>query len=115
MSTSPFSYSNVHPNSIEAFKDLDLAKRQAVVLDVFQRRGKSMTDREVLFKLTGDFGGDLNKVQPRITEMKKDPNNPLREVGKTVCSYSNKRVRVCMIDWGTPQMDLFGFLKGASQ
>ncbi len=107
----PFSYSNVHPNSIEAFKDLDLAKRGAVVLDVFQRRGKSMTDREVLFALTGDMGGDLNKVQPRITNMKNDPGNPLIEVGKTMCSYSEKRVRVCMIEWGTPQMDLFGALK----
>jgi len=110
MGANPFSYSNVHPNSIEAFKGLDLAKRQAVVLDVFQRSGKSMTDRQVLYWLTGDYGGDLNKVQPRITEMKDDPDNPLMEVGKTKCSYSEKRVRVCMIQWGTPQMDLFAGL-----
>ena len=98
----PFEGHVMHPNSIEAYRDLDLGLRQKIVFDTFVRAGKSQTDRQILFRLTGDYGGDLNRVQPRITEMVQDEDVPIREIGKTVCSYSGKRVRVCMYEPPAP-------------
>lgn len=92
----PFSTHEIHPNSIEAFRDLDLGLRQQIVFDVYVRAAKTMTDRQILGWLTGDYGGDLNKVRPRITEMVQDDEIPIMEVGKTKCKITGKRVRVCM-------------------
>lgn len=97
MST-PFSKTNMHPNSLEAFNELDLPKSKKQVFDIFKKSGKGLTDRDILGKLTGDYEGDMNLVRPRITDLRDDPTVPITEIGKTVCRFSRMRVRVCIFD-----------------
>ena len=92
---SPFTYHEMHPNSLAAFSNLELSLRQQIVYDTFIRAEKSQTDRQILYRLIKSYEGDMNKVRPRITEMIK--MGVLIEIGKTECSYTKQRVRVCMI------------------
>ena len=96
---------NVHANSIEAFNELDLPKRQRAVFNIFKKAKKSLTDRQVYFKMFPfhgwvcrrfDLSPDLNRVRPRISELVK--KGVIQEVGKTVRRGSRGRVRVCMYD-----------------
>lgn len=95
MNRPPYTGQRVHPNSIEAFRDLDIPVRWRVVFEIYVRRHpKNLTDRDVLFYLTGTFTGDMNKVRPRITEMVQDESIPLWEIGSTTCMITRAKVRV---------------------
>ena len=94
--TTPYTKSNVHENSIEAFNELDLKPRNTEIFKIYAMSGKHLTDRDVLKKLTHKKGGDMNLVRPRITELVKNPDVPLTEIGRTICKVTDKRVRVVM-------------------
>ena len=89
--TSPGGDGMIHENSLEAYNALDLGPRQKSVLQVYQRYIEPLTDRKVLSVFTGNPWGDLNKVQPRITELIK--MGFLEEKGKTKCPYTAVRPR----------------------
>lgn len=91
----PYQGQRVHPNSIEAYRALDIPARWRAVFEVYVRlHPKNLTDRDVLFYITGNNAGDMNGVRPRITEMIQDEAIPLWEKGRTVCKYTGKMVRV---------------------
>ena len=87
---------NTHPNSVEAYHGLNLGERQQIIFDIFKDAGKSLTDRQVYNKIYRSYAGDLNKVRPRITELVQMEGSPIKECGDTVCSFSDRKVRVCM-------------------
>ena len=94
----------VHDNSIEAYRTINLSRRQKEVLDIFERFPyENMTDREVLAMLGGDQ--DMNRVRPRISELVND-KQVLTETGKKICIKTGKKVRtVAYIP--VPQGELF--------
>lgn len=92
----PYSKTNVHENSIASFNELDLAERQQAIFKIYAMYGKGYTDRDILRIFTHGRGGDLNKVQPRITELVNDPKVPLTEIGQTISKVTGRRVRVVM-------------------
>jgi hypothetical protein len=85
----------VHPNSIASLEQLDISKRQREVLSVFLGARRPMTDREALALLGYGLSGDVNKVQPRITELLK--KGILREADNTKCTYTGRTVRRCEV------------------
>lgn len=90
----PYQGQRVHPNSIEAYRDLDIPVRWRAVFEVYVRmHPKNLTDRDVLFRMIGS-SADMNKVRPRITEMVADDLVPLHEKGRTKCRITGKMVRV---------------------
>ena len=56
----------MHPNSLLAYKDLDLSTRKRRILRCLHALGKPSTDRQV--KDAGYYQ-DMNDVRPRITEL----------------------------------------------
>jgi len=95
MNRPPYQGQRVHPNSIEAYRDLDIPVRWRAVFEVYVRlHPKNLTDRNVFYHITGSYAGDMNKVRPRITEMIQEKSIPLREKGRTICRITGKMVRV---------------------
>jgi len=91
----PYRGQRIHPNSIEAYWDLDIPLRWRAVFEVYIRlHPKNLTDRNVLYHISGSYAGDMNKVRPRITEMVADEATPLWEKGRTKCRITGKMVRV---------------------
>ena len=81
----------VHPNSAEAYRSIDLSRRQKEILNIFDHHpGTDFTDREVLAILGGPQ--DMNRVRPRITELVND-KELLTETGKKRCITTGKTVR----------------------
>lgn len=87
---------NIHPNSLQAFSELDLPQSEDRVFQVYKRIRKGLTDRDVLFYLTRKRRGDMNIVRPRATAMINRLGSPLVEIGKTECKTTGRRVRVVM-------------------
>jgi hypothetical protein len=81
----------MHPNSIEAFDDLDVKTRREIVRKVYEQRYPSeLTDREVMTILGFT---DPNRVRPRITELKQQ--NKIVEVRKIYDPETRSSVRKC--------------------
>lgn len=57
---------DLHANSTAAWRDLDVGKRQALVLAVYRLAIQPLTDREVAERL--GFA-DMNAVRPSITRL----------------------------------------------
>ena len=100
----PYTGQRVHPNSIEAFRELDIPTRWRAVYETYVRlHPKNLTDRGVLYHMTGSYSGDMNKVRPRITEMVLEKSIPLWEIGRTVCRITGRMVRVVGLAGIKPQ------------
>ena len=79
----------MHPNSLEAYRRLDLPASQARVFRVFMiNPHESFTDRTVKDMMRAD---DMNEVRPRITELIE--RGVVKEYGNTTCPVTNKTVR----------------------
>ena len=97
----------VHPNSIEAYHDLELGGTQAEIYMIYKNDQRPFTDRQVLRIFMHGRRGDMNQVRPRITEILNMPNTPIKEVGSMVCETSKRRVRACMYVPTTAKQDNF--------
>lgn len=99
---------NMHENSLDAYfaEREKLSKRCTEILDHLEAHPRAWTDREIKRNLNYD---DMNMVRPRITELLKI--GLLIEVGKTICSATNKSVRTVKhckyVDQSKPQMEMF--------
>ena len=82
---------DIHENSLEAFKTLDKASRQELVLECYHRYPLGLTDRDVKDLLGFN---DMNTVRPRITEMIKEDRPRLEEKKKICDSVTGRNVRV---------------------
>ncbi len=82
----------IHPNSREAYAELDISKRQGIILDIYKDGSQSYTDREILRLFHGSPHADLNIVRPRITELLE--MGLLIEKGKTTCGWTKRTVRL---------------------
>ena len=85
---------NIHPNSLDAFSELDLPDCEDRVFQVYKRSLKGLTDRDILYYLTRKRRGDMNLVRPRVTAMIRRLGSPLVEIGKTICKTTGRKVRV---------------------
>jgi len=91
-------YLNMHPNSLEAFFDKKakgsrMNRRQMIIGLMLD--DKERTDRQIMNALGFT---DMNNCRPRISEMIKDPDNPmLEECGNTIDPATNKKVRIVRI------------------
>jgi hypothetical protein len=104
MTSPPYTGQRVHPNSIEAFRELDIPVRWRAVFEIYvKHHPKNLTDRDVLWYMTGTYLGDMNKVRPRITEMVQDESVPLWEIGDTICQITRAKVRVVGLATIAPQ------------
>ena len=84
----------MHINSIEAFKDLELGGNQEEIYEIYKSFGpQPLTDRRVLRILQHGRQGDMNRVRPRINELLRMPNTPIKEVGSIKCPTTGRRVR----------------------
>ena len=90
---------NIHPNSLDAFNELDIPPREQAVLAIYKESGKGLTDRDVLRKFTRGRSQDMNLVRPRITRLVNDPSSPLREIGKSIDRKTGQRVRVIQYEF----------------
>lgn len=82
---------DIHDNSLEAFKTLDKASRQKMVLECYHRYPLGLTDRDVKDLL--GFS-DMNSVRPRVSEMIKEDRPRLEEKKKIRDSVTGRNVRV---------------------
>jgi len=57
---------NIHDNSILSNRETERYRRRQVIIEIYRKANKPLTDREVR-----DLGGfrEMNEVRPRITEM----------------------------------------------
>lgn len=97
---------SIHQNSIDSFHALDRETRRKIILGVYEKHGRPLTDRQV----AEDLGfNDLNSVRPRISEMIDD--GVLVEVGKIKDFLTRVNVRLVRIKMPTEknQQELFGF------
>ena len=88
----------IHPNSLKAYDELDLGKRQAAVLEIYKTTGRCHTDRSVMFNL-GQL--DPNACRPRISEL--IAKGVLEEKGKVTCPITGRTVRLV----GLKQLEVF--------
>jgi len=93
----------VHKNSVEAFQEIkpDIEKRRRAILDVYEKEGRPLTDREVCCKLCFT---DMNMVRPRITEL--IYKGLLRECAERVKDFLTEKM-VRTVEFNTKQLDLF--------
>ena len=82
----------IHPHSREAYQELDLGKRQRLIIEIYKERSCPLTDRQVLSWIFGVSYSDMNKVRPRITEL--IDKGVLEEKGKTTCAITGRTVRL---------------------
>lgn len=79
----------VHENSIEAYRGIDITQRQAEVVRALEKLGRA-TDKAI-----ADFlGVTINRVAGRITELRN------KGLVKEICNITGgygKRVRVCKL------------------
>lgn len=81
-----------HANSVATFVDLDIGKREALVLNAYLLAGRiGMTDRECAERLGLT---DLNGCRPRITNLV--ARGLLWECGAVRCGVTGRKVRVCI-------------------
>jgi hypothetical protein len=97
--TSYDSDQNVHPNSIASYHAIDdLGERQRRVYRAVQAMNEitgACTDRQVLRYLYGEDTDNINRVQPRITELIQ--MGLIREAGNTTCGFTGRSVRTLLI------------------
>lgn len=80
----------MHANSVAAFRDLDLGKREALVLASFALSSCPLTDREVMERM--GFA-EPNSVRPRITALIE--RGLLYESRSVRCPTTGRTVRTC--------------------
>lgn len=84
---------NMHANSLEAYRSLNLGERCALVLSVYADSSPlGLTDRQCMTML--GFS-ELNQVRPRITEL--IDGEYLKEIDNVKCAITNRKVRVCRV------------------
>lgn len=96
----------IHQNSVDSFHQLDRESRCRIILKVYEKYVRPLTDREV----ARDLGfRDMNSVRPRITEMIE--SGVLVEVGKVKDAVTHVSVRLVRIKLPSEnkQPELFGF------
>jgi len=84
----------IHPNSSESWQRFEPKTRAQQVLSVLRERSAPMTDREIANALGSQ---DMNYARPAITALIKA--GKLREVSKTVCETTGRRVRCVFYAW----------------
>ena len=82
-----------HENSQDTLSELDKSNRRTLILKVYKKADKPLTDRMVA-KILGV--SDMNMVRPRISEMIDD--GVLQEAGKTLDHFTKKHVTAIIID-----------------
>ena len=85
----------IHANSLLAEPIFSSKQKSYRAIDAAIRINGPLTDREILRLLYGPGENDLNKVRPRITEMK--CMGWLKECGKKKDGVSGKTVRISRI------------------
>lgn len=80
----------IHPNSILAWRSLDITRRMRAVCEALERIGHAASDREVRDSI--DPRHDMNFVRPRITEAV--DAGIMAEVGSVTCPVTGKTVRL---------------------
>lgn len=79
----------MHPNSLEAWRSLDLPPRKAAILEAIADTGSPMTDRAICHK---PGSADMNYARPAITHLIQD--GLLFEVGSAKCPVTDRTVRL---------------------
>lgn len=80
----------LHENSVASFRDLDVSKREALILACYRLASVPLTDREVAERL--GFS-EMNAVRPRITHLLE--REMLYESRSVKCTVTGKSVRTC--------------------
>ncbi len=94
----------IHPNSRAAYDELDLSKREAAVIAIYEQAHGPMTDKDVLRAFFGSPHGDMNLVRPRITALK-DRHLLMEENFGVVCRWTGQKVRMVSLPSG--QLEVF--------
>jgi len=93
----------IHTNSFLAHRQLsNKQRRRLLILSIYKNSNTPLTDREVAIR--AGFK-DMNKVRPRITEMKEE--GILSEHGKIKSPVTKRLVR-CVVYAPVIPTDLFG-------
>lgn len=80
----------VHPNSRISFATLDVAGREALVINAYLLAGVPLTDRAVAERLGLT---DMNGCRPQISRLLDRAR--LMEVGSVKCPVTGRPVRTC--------------------
>ncbi|HEA67123.1 MAG TPA: hypothetical protein ENI07_09935 [Desulfobacterales bacterium] len=97
----------IHPNSLKAYDELDLGKREAAVIAIYEQAHGPMTDKDVLRAFFGSPHGDMNLVRPRITALK-NRHLLIEESFGVVCRWTGRTVRLV----GLPEKQVKAFKPG---
>ena len=78
----------IHRNSLDSWRELDMAPRMKAVCDTLEEIGRPATDREVCDRLGSQ---DMNYARPAITRLVHD--RVLQEAGQVQCEITGRTVR----------------------
>ena len=84
----------IHQHSREAYRTIEPKTREQQVLSVLRERCEPMTDRQIAYALGSQ---DMNYARPAITNL--IHSGKLREVSKTVCETTGRKVRCVFYAW----------------